>query len=672
MEVFKDDTKAEQLNDAIDLLDFLKSKEGNPLWSNEDISIHHPNVPSAIELQNFLVRVTSVLSDCEHQDLREKWANEALMWAISCPVVHLISRSYQIYRQLNPHINREAVIDVLRALWKAIDGQSLGIALEILCTLQVMVEGLDSQRLVLFTRIFWSAVALLYTDFEQLYAEATKLLSKLVIKIDFSDRSVQNVLRASIPIWETKFTGIQLLVMKGLLSPITEVHSVKLLSQLIVLPCDDIFHPQSCRFVANLVSLLPHLCMRLNSHVGGSSLSNGTIINDVDCNAIAAILTQVCDSFGYSKLCKIFEKYSTYENSMSFLKDLSKPLKDVISPKHIMFTFTTIFHLLEHGPSFYHQVLLQVIYHLFSVCLDVCLENSLFRNKISEWLSMTNLFIRGPFWSEALQVLVVGMKQTEPSIQSTIRTLLSVPDPKEFSNSANSITSGALAKVLETCKYSEKGKYIHHGISSTFWNKFFSEDVLLAARSSETQPLVSVEDEKEEEDIEMQQKSLMCGMDRGIATYGEEDIDEESFEENELRDMPEASSSTRVNLSSNITKLSNVVPNSPSVVNVNSGSAAPMTSIGTASGGIAEYSISAATKSIPSTPTGTFPSRISTPNRLNSEGNIPVSSSNSNERLRLPINDFGRFPRFQGFEELLNFDEFEEQEEGSTEEDADS
>lgn len=165
---------------SMELEDFLKSKEGKQLWANEDMTVEHPDIKSARELHSLVTRVTSVLY--QGKELNEKWANEgetrcitvvtlaALTWAISCPSYHLVGRSYQIYRSLRTAVTRDTIIDVLKALWKfvtrAAEPQSAGLALEILYTLQVMVEGLDSQKLILFTQIFWGAVALLHTNYE--------------------------------------------------------------------------------------------------------------------------------------------------------------------------------------------------------------------------------------------------------------------------------------------------------------------------------------------------------------------------------------------------------------------------------------------------------------------------------------------------------------------------
>lgn len=175
------------------LEDELKAKEGKQLWIYEYPSLDRPIISSAKEVSLYVTRVIRSLS---HEGLNELWANEgknpfnfiyciALTWAISCPSGHLITRSYQIYRAVNPPIHRDAIIDVLRALSRLIQNptsDSMGVVLEILytlkvcshsshLTLQVMALGIALPKLILFTQFFWAIVALLNTDYEQVYAD---------------------------------------------------------------------------------------------------------------------------------------------------------------------------------------------------------------------------------------------------------------------------------------------------------------------------------------------------------------------------------------------------------------------------------------------------------------------------------------------------------------------
>ncbi len=91
-----------------DLEDYLRSKEGRPLWNNEDITLDNPNIQSGEDLASFVEKVTQVLSSsssvlssaleeskqeridrekADHQEKKEKelklteqWADEGIQY----------------------------------------------------------------------------------------------------------------------------------------------------------------------------------------------------------------------------------------------------------------------------------------------------------------------------------------------------------------------------------------------------------------------------------------------------------------------------------------------------------------------------------------------------------------------------------------------------------------
>ncbi len=105
---------------------------------------------------------------------------------------------------------------------------------------------MDAARLWLYPQIFWTAIALLRTDFEQEYHQAIKLLDRIVTRFNFADIAVQNVFLTYTPKgWyvslalgtimpgltaelsappffvvprDPPFTGVQTLVLRGILS----------------------------------------------------------------------------------------------------------------------------------------------------------------------------------------------------------------------------------------------------------------------------------------------------------------------------------------------------------------------------------------------------------------------------------------------------------------------
>lgn len=106
--------------------------------------------------------------------------------------------------------------------------ENLSTSLEVLLTLQVIVDTLDTAKLWLYPQIFWSAIALLHSDFEQEYHQAIKLLTKIVTRFKgFSDIAAQNVFLTYNPKgWDPPFEGVQQLVLRGIFSVETLASSV--------------------------------------------------------------------------------------------------------------------------------------------------------------------------------------------------------------------------------------------------------------------------------------------------------------------------------------------------------------------------------------------------------------------------------------------------------------
>jgi hypothetical protein len=63
--------------DITELKEFLKCKEGKPLWAHEDISIEKPTIKSAKELSMFVTRIASVVA-IKYKDVIDHWSNEGI------------------------------------------------------------------------------------------------------------------------------------------------------------------------------------------------------------------------------------------------------------------------------------------------------------------------------------------------------------------------------------------------------------------------------------------------------------------------------------------------------------------------------------------------------------------------------------------------------------------
>eukprot|EP01117_Protostelium_nocturnum_P013534 TRINITY_DN5056_c0_g1_i2.p1 TRINITY_DN5056_c0_g1~~TRINITY_DN5056_c0_g1_i2.p1 ORF type:complete len:2145 (+),score=361.36 TRINITY_DN5056_c0_g1_i2:746-7180(+) len=468
-----DPKENEHYEEAVSLRDYLKAKENRQVWTYEHTTLERWNTTTAKELANIVGKTNLVLSS-QNKTLTSLWAQHALLWAINCPSSHLSCRSHQVYRQLKHQPRREDVIDLVRALFKSLNGPSndnQGLVLEILFTLQSIVEILPNNKILLLAQIFWSATCLLYSNYSLHYCQSIEILCRIIAKIDFSDHSAQNIFKASIPRWtdehDVQFVGLQPLLLRGLMKPETEAYSVKILSQIATLPCDDIFHPQSSRFITNVVGLLPYLCYNIKQ---GS-------VHHADSVAISRTLSHSSIQHGYHNLNAVFLRYEHIRDIGGFLSNICIPIRDVAKPNHNYLLFSILFHMLEHGQSIYQGIILQIIRSFFAVSLPECLQNEPnLRDQISTWLNMASRFIdSAECGTEAVQLIHCALQQVDPAMR--IDSIQSKPiRPSEFSNMDNSFVCRALSKVLEICKR-EKENSIQPEITPAFWEGFFSEQL---------------------------------------------------------------------------------------------------------------------------------------------------------------------------------------------------
>lgn len=188
----------------MELEEYLKAGETKAMWPNEQVSLEKPSIDSSLQLSVLVSKMAKLLSYDEH--LAEKWAKECLRWIVSCPINSLVKRSLQIYRSLNATPSREAVIALIRTVHNAVyqlssktdDG---GLALELLYTIGAMIQNIPTSKVLLFPHLFWALVSLLYVDFDLIFAETLKLMTKFLSSISLADKSVYNILIATLPSW---------------------------------------------------------------------------------------------------------------------------------------------------------------------------------------------------------------------------------------------------------------------------------------------------------------------------------------------------------------------------------------------------------------------------------------------------------------------------------------
>jgi hypothetical protein len=75
-----------------------------------------------------------------------------------------------------------------------------GPCLTLVCArVQVMIEILEPEKMILYPHMFWGCVALLHTDFVPIYSQALQLLTAVMDRLAFHDKTTQNVILSSRP-----------------------------------------------------------------------------------------------------------------------------------------------------------------------------------------------------------------------------------------------------------------------------------------------------------------------------------------------------------------------------------------------------------------------------------------------------------------------------------------
>eukprot|EP00850_Spirogloea_muscicola_P018806 SM000176S03137 [mRNA] locus=s176:102016:119238:- [translate_table: standard] len=385
------DGEYKQQASVVSLIKYVQSKKGSLMWEVEHATPARTALPSASLLSSLVLSVVDAIFF--QGDLRERWGEEALKWAMECTSGHMAARSHQIYRALRPAVTTDTCVMLLRCLHRCFFNPTppvLGFVMEILLTLQVMVDIMVPEKIILYPQMFWGCIALLHTNFVYVYTEALRLFIRVIDLLSFDDPTLESVLLANMPqdelssdsdfepsVWRTKdrghtatgadqpeferkrdqlFFGVQTLVLKGLLSEISHSSAVEVLVKTTSSSCDRIFGDQDARLLMQIVGLFPWQCHQLGSSIAAeSSLAKA--------RALAANLAHWCTTRGLAGLAEVFQGYAQgLMTSMEVFVDRIAPLLCAEwFPKHSTKALRHLLCLLERGPEEYQQIILLLL-----------------------------------------------------------------------------------------------------------------------------------------------------------------------------------------------------------------------------------------------------------------------------------------------------------------------
>ncbi|KAG8384559.1 hypothetical protein BUALT_Bualt04G0130400 [Buddleja alternifolia] len=379
-----DNSDGENKQQVVSLIKYVQSKRGSMMWENEDPTVVRTVLPSAALLSAL---VQSMVDAIFFQgDLRETWGAEALKWAMECTSRHLACRSHQIYRALRPCVTNDACVSLLRCLHRCLGNpipSVLGFIMEILLTLQVMVENMEPEKVILYPQLFWGCVAMMHTDFIHVYCQVLELFSRVIDRLSFRDTTTENVLLSSMPRDEldtnlsysaelqrmdsrnisepptstTKsplFEGVQPLVLKGLMSTVSHGVSIEVLSRITVPSCNSIFGDSETRLLMHITGILPWLCLQLSQDI---------VTEYQKACSVATNIAIWCRAKSLDELATVFLAYASGEikGIENLLACVSPLLCNVWFPKHSALAFGHLLRILEKGPVEYQRVILLML-----------------------------------------------------------------------------------------------------------------------------------------------------------------------------------------------------------------------------------------------------------------------------------------------------------------------
>ncbi|KAF9585887.1 Cell morphogenesis protein PAG1, partial [Lunasporangiospora selenospora] len=404
--IIRESGTMEVFNQATDLVEFLNTKEGKPLWAYDDIiSLNKRESP---ELESLVFRTLHVFQVSE-AEIRQQWGETALQWATACPVRHIACRSFQIFRALAPGFSQSMLADMLARLSNTIADKSQEIqafAMEILISLQSVIDVFDTAQMKQFPQIFWGSIACLYTGHDQEYLEGLKILEAVTNRLDLLDIGTLEPLLSSFPQhWDSSFMGIQPLLLKGLRSTTTEQLSLRLLRKTMFVS-EVLIDDSDSRVVFLFYGVLP-------------ILAHGLENNDVneDCLQWARDIAAIADRNGFSNISHLLGLYMKmrFRTQEDFWRQIAILLRDLFVPDLQAETVVFFMRLLYNSNSMYKHKALRCLKLLLPL-VDTT-RTELLEIGPELVMPLLRLLLQADFASEALEVLDATMNLSEQSAE---------------------------------------------------------------------------------------------------------------------------------------------------------------------------------------------------------------------------------------------------------------
>lgn len=337
------------------------SDHSTNLWVYNDLTSNKNSgrVPDSMDT---LVRDILKVFEAKIPTIQKDWSIMAIHWATTCKVMHIASRSFQVFRCLISFLDQSMLRDMLSCLTNTISDENLGIqgfSMQILMTLNAITSELYSEQLIAFPQLFWSAVASLTTIHESEFIEVLSILTKFISKIDFNSPDTVNCLSATLPPkWEGKFEGLQKIIMIGLRSSNAYEPTLKMMSKLNQLENSQIIGEGRHRVLLVLLANMPRF---LHAHT--TKRFSDDIINAGNCLSEMADKNEI---IGLSRIVDSLVK-RRFRNKEDFLSQIVNILKRFFFPQYAAETLTFLLGLLFNKVGWVKIEIMDLLKHVFRV-----------------------------------------------------------------------------------------------------------------------------------------------------------------------------------------------------------------------------------------------------------------------------------------------------------------
>lgn len=467
------------------------------LWTYNDLTSvkNSGRVPDSMDT---LVRNLLTIFQGKISTIQKDWSIMAIHWATTCKVMHVASRSFQVFRCLISFLDQNMLRDMLSCLTNTVSDENVGIqgfSLQILMTLNAITSELYSEQLIAFPQLFWSSVAALTTIHENEFIEVLSTLSKFISKIDFNSQDTVNCLSATFPPkWEGKFEGLQKIIMIGLRSSNSYEPTLKLMGKLNQLENSQIIGEGKHRVLLTLLANMPrflhaHTTKRFTEDI----ITAGNYLGEMaDKNEI----------IGLSRIVESLLK-RRFRNKEDFMSQIVNVLKRHFFPQYAAETLIFLLGLLFNKIDWIKIETMDMLKHVFRV---VDLSSAEFIGLGADLIAPLLRLLLTDYVDQALEVLdeaasisaspfdkhYLMMSAGDPTMRKDydkIVTLFGIPDESGWSvpmpSVRTAITRNNIHSVYTTCfKPSEDNEEANTTIESADKEGENNDDIVDAGNTT--------------------------------------------------------------------------------------------------------------------------------------------------------------------------------------------